>query len=265
MSQAKFNGIDIYYELHGQGEPLVMIAGYSCDHTFWAAMLEDLASHFQVLIFDNRAIGQTKDKGHPFTLETMAEDTIGLIQYLGLKRPHIVGQSMGGAISQIIARKFHDEINKLVILNSMPKVNHASLMVLDAMINLCKENIPFERIIDVSLPWFYSSEFFAVPKNISTLKKIIFNNPYPQSIADFERQYHAIKKFDSSEWLHEIKSSTHIIVSEKDIVTLPSEGQILQQKIPGATLTTIQGGHSCPVENPRQANQEILKFLINKQ
>jgi pimeloyl-ACP methyl ester carboxylesterase len=262
MPLAKLNEIDIYYELHGHGEPLVLIAGYSCDHTFWAAMLDTLIRHFQVLIFDNRGIGKTKDSGHAFTLENMAEDTFALINHLGLKRPHIVGQSMGGAISQIFARKFSHQINKLVILNSMPKVNLAALTVLEAMINLCKENIPFERIIDVSLPWFYSSHFFAIPKNIDTLKKIILNNPYPQSIADLERQYHAVKKFDSSDWLHEIKASTHVIVSENDIVTLPSEGKILQQKIPGATLTTITGGHSSPVENPRQVNQEILNFLI---
>lgn len=262
MPQAKFNGIDIYYELHGRGEPLVLITGYSCDHTFWTAMLDELAKRFQILIFDNRGIGRTKDNGKLFTIETMAEDTISLINHLGLKQPHIVGQSMGGAISQTIARKFPEQINKLIILNSMPKINLASLMLLEAMLNLCKENIPFERIIDVSLPWFYSSNFFANPQNITILKKIIFTNPYPQSIIDLERQYHAVKKFDSTDWLHEIKTPTHVVVSENDLVTLPSEGKILQQKIIGATLSTISGGHSSPVENPRQVTQEILKFLI---
>lgn len=262
MPQAKFNEINIYYELHGLGEPLVLIAGYSCDHTFWTAMLDELAKRFQVLIFDNRGIGRTKDNGEKFTIDIMAEDTISLINYLGLKQPHIVGQSMGGAISQTIARKFSEQINKLVILNSMPKINLASLMLLEAMLNLCKENIPFERIIDVSLPWFYSSHFFANPKNVATLKKVILTNPYPQSIVDLERQYHALKKFDSTEWLHEIKSPTHVITSENDLVALPSEGISLQQKIPGATLSTIPGGHSSPVENPRQVTQEILKFLI---
>lgn len=263
MPLAKINEINIYYELHGHGEPLVLIAGYSCDHTFWTAMLDKLAKHFQVLIFDNRGIGRTKDNGETFTIRNMAEDVVALIHHLKIEQPHIVGHSMGGAVAQIIARKFSKQINKLVILNSMPKVNLASLMLLEAILNLCKENIPFERIIDVSLPWFYSSHFFAIPKNVTALKKIILTNPYPQSIADLERQYHAIKKFDSTEWLPEIKTPTHVVISENDLVTLPLEGKILQQKISGATLTTISGGHSSPVENPRQVNQEILKFLNN--
>ena len=58
---------------------------------------------FHFLIFDNRGVGQTKDAGFSFNLETMAEDTLALIQKLGLKRPHILGQSMGGAIAQILA------------------------------------------------------------------------------------------------------------------------------------------------------------------
>lgn len=62
-------------------------------------MLNKLKSYFEVLVFDNRGIGQTKDAGDFFTLETMADDTMKLIKKLGLERPHILGQSMGGAIA----------------------------------------------------------------------------------------------------------------------------------------------------------------------
>lgn len=78
-------------------------------------MLNGLATRFQVLIFDNRAIGQTKDNNTPFTLEIMAEDTMALVQQLGLENPVILGQSMGGAIAQIIAKNYATQINKLII------------------------------------------------------------------------------------------------------------------------------------------------------
>lgn len=261
MASANLNGIDIYYELHGQGEPLVLIAGFSCDHLFWTGMLDELSKHFQVLIFDNRAIGRTKDSGNSFTLETMADDTLALIKHLELKRPHIVGHSMGGMVAQIISRKYPHEINKQIILNSTTKINFASIMVIQGTINFFKDNVPIEHVIDASLPWFYSSQFLANPKNVAALKALIVNNPFPQSITDFERQYHALKSANTEAWLHEIKSTTLVVVSENDIVIFPAESKIIHHKIPGATLAIIPGGHSSPVERPQQVNNAIIKFL----
>lgn len=263
MPNAIVKNINIYYELHGKGEPLVLIAGFSCDHTFWTAILDKLTRYFQVLIFDNRAIGRTKDSGQSFTLETMAEDTVGLIQHLGLERPHIVGQSMGGIIAQYISRKYPHIINKQIILNSTTKINVAGIMVIEGIIKLFNDNVALEHIIEISLPWFYSSQFLADSKNITTLKTIFMNNPFPQSIADLTRQYHAIKSADTKPFLHEIKSPTHVIVAENDLVTLPSESYEIKQKIPGATISVIPGGHSSPVEQPQHVNNEILKFLIS--
>lgn len=66
MATAKFNDIEIYYEIYGKGRPLVLISGYTCDHTFWNGMLDKLSQQFQVLVFDNRAIGKSKDEGKLF-------------------------------------------------------------------------------------------------------------------------------------------------------------------------------------------------------
>ncbi len=262
MPNAIVNNINIYYELHGKGQPLVLIAGYSCDHTFWTGMLDKLSRYFQVLIFDNRAIGRTKDSGEPFTIETMAEDTVSLVQHLGLEKPHIVGQSMGGIIAQYISKKYPYIIHKQIILNSTAKINVAAIMVIEGIIKLFNDNVSLEHIIDVSIPWFYSSQFLSNPKNITTLKTLFMNNPYPQSIMDLGRQYHAIKSANTRPFLHDIKSPTHVIASEHDLVTLPSESYEIKQKIPNATISVIPGGHSSPVEQPQEVNNEILKFLI---
>ena len=61
------NGIDIYYELHGKGEPLVLISGFTEDHTAWDEVVETLAQSFCVLVFDNRGAGQTTSPKTPFT------------------------------------------------------------------------------------------------------------------------------------------------------------------------------------------------------
>jgi 3-oxoadipate enol-lactonase len=134
MAVARINDIDLYYEVHGEGDPLVLVAGYTCDHAFWSGVVPGLAKRFRVVTFDNRAVGRTKDAGHPFSIETMAADTAGLIRQLGLFRPAIVGQSMGGAIAQTMLARFPDVCGRCVIVNSTSSFSPAAIMALESLL-----------------------------------------------------------------------------------------------------------------------------------
>jgi pimeloyl-ACP methyl ester carboxylesterase len=87
------NGASIYHEVRGEGPPIVLISGFTCDHTLWKPVVKLLAKHFQVIRFDNRGVGRTKDHAKILSAELLAEDVRGLIHALGLKKPHIIGQS----------------------------------------------------------------------------------------------------------------------------------------------------------------------------
>lgn len=263
MAIININDVDIYYELHGQGKPLVLIAGYCCDHTFWSDMLDELAREFQVLIFDNRGIGQTKDNGIAFTLETNADDIIAFLEQLGFEHPHILGQSMGGAIAQIIAKKHPEKMDKLIILNSVAKFGTRANRAMESLLNLRKENIPLDLLIDAGMTWVFSSEYLEEPQNVSTFKESLKNNPYPQSLQDQERQFRTIPTFDSREWLYEIKAATLVIAAEEDILTLPTESRQLAKGIPNARFITVPGGHASPLEQPSKVNEVILEFLTS--
>jgi len=261
MAVASINGVDIYYESHGNGHPLVLVAGYGCDHTFWGAMLDDLAENFQVILFDNRGIGQTSDSGSAFKLETLADDTAALIKHLDLKQPHIVGQSMGGAIAQILAKKYPRHIGKLVILNSAAKINARTLMALKNFTKLVIENVALELIIETSMPWFFSSEFLTSPERVERYIDVVKANPYPQSVENQTRQFNALVDFDAHAWAHEISTPTLLIAAKDDIVALNYESQWLASNIPNAHFEIIPGGHSSPLERPKDVNRAVLKFL----
>ena len=262
MATIRINDMDVYYELHGHGTPLVLIAGYTCDHTFWDAMIDELAQMFQILIFDNRGAGQTKDMGASFTLETMVDDTMTLIQQLGIQRPHILGQSMGGVIAQLMAKKYADKINKLIILNSASQINRRTIKALESLLNLRKESISFDLLIETAMPWFFSSNYLAKPENITLFKEMLKNNPYLQSLQDQERQFMALLQFDSQSWLQEIKTPTLAIAATEDIVCLPEESQQLTKNIVNSQFIAIPSGHSSPLEQPKELNKIISKFLI---
>ena len=261
MPNIKINDIDIYYELHGIGQPLVLISGYACDHAFWTVMMSKLITRFQVLIFDNRAVGQTKDDGSPFKLDLLAEDVMGLVHQLGLIQPHIVGHSMGGAIAQIIAKKYPNEINKMIILNSAATFNIRTIKALESMLNLRKANVPFDLLIETCMPWLFSSGYLAKPENILSFKESVMNNLYLQSMKDQERQFNAIVDFDSRSWLNELKTESLIISSTEDILDLPTEGQELKENILQAEFKLIPGGHSSPIEQPHEVCELIFNFL----
>ncbi len=263
MPTLDLKGMELYYELHGTGTPLVLIAGYTGDHTFWNLMLNELVNKFQVLVFDNRAIGQTKDTNSSFTLETMAEDTMALVEQLGLERPIILGQSMGGAIAQLIAKKYAAQIDKLIILNSAAKFSTRSAKTLESLLNCRKENIAFDLFIDAALPWFFSSDFLASPENIRIFKQELIDNPHPQSVADQERQFNALLPFDSREWIHKITTPTLVISAIEDIIALPEEGRALSNGIPSSQFITIPGAHSSPVEQSFKVSQLVDQFAFN--
>lgn len=261
MPTLDVNGMKLFYELHGRGKPLVLIAGYTGDHTFWNLMVDELATKFQVLIFDNRAIGQTKDNNAPFALETMAEDTMGLVTELGLENPVIIGQSMGGAIAQIIAKKYASQIDKLIILNSAAKFSIRSAKVLESILNCRKQNMEFDLFIDSALPWFFSSDFLGKAENIQAFKQALINCPHPQSVDDQERQFNALLPFDSRKWIDKISVPTMVLSASEDIIATPEEGMALAQGIPQSQYVTIPGAHSSPIEQALRVNQLIEQFL----
>ena len=115
MPKAHANNIDIYYEITGSGEPLVLIAGLGYDMWMWRNMIPGLAEHFQVIAFDNRGVGQTDKPEGPYTAKLLADDTAGLIEALGLQRVAVLGHSMGGFVAQALALSRPDLLSKLIL------------------------------------------------------------------------------------------------------------------------------------------------------
>lgn len=259
----KANHIHIYYELHGKAKknPIVLIAGFSCDHTFWASIVKQLAQHYQVLIFDNRGIGQTDTPNSTYTIEMMADDTMCLIHELGLKNPIIVGQSMGSAIAQQIGKRYGNQINKLILMNTFRLLAKAPEIAFTAIGDLQRLNVPLKFRVQSIVPWVFSSHFLSEPDQVNNLIKIQEDNPYPQSWIGYERQLDALRSFDSRLWLHEIKVPTLIIASEDDILTPLCEAKEVQKNINNQVqLEIIPGGHASAVEQPDKVVAAILNF-----
>ena len=115
MPFVRLYDINLYYETLGEGPPLLMLMGIRRDHTWFLRQTPELAKHFTVVLMDNRGAGQSDKPDEPYTLAGMAEDTIGLMDALGLESAHVLGVSMGGCIAQELALGFPQRVRGLVL------------------------------------------------------------------------------------------------------------------------------------------------------
>ncbi len=256
------NDIHIHYEVQGQGAPIILVAGFSCDHTFWSEIVKPLAQNHKVLLLDNRGIGQTDSPNKPYSIEMMADDVMSLCQKLEFHNPIIIGQSMGSAIAQDIGRRYADQVKKIVLMNTFNRLTKLPEIAFEAIGELHRLNIPLRYRVQSIAPWVFSSDFLSKPDQLENLVKLAEQNPYPQSLIGYQRQLDALKKFDSRPWLHEIKTPAYIIAGIEDIIAPLSGAKEVQKKIGNnTTLDIIPGGHASPVEQPQKVAEIILKLM----
>ena len=110
------NGQQLYYEVHGDGPPLVLLMGIGYDSSLWTlAQVPALSTQFQVVLMDNRDAGRSSRADHPYRISDMADDVAGLLDALGVERSHLLGLSMGGLIAQEFALRHADRLDRLVL------------------------------------------------------------------------------------------------------------------------------------------------------
>jgi pimeloyl-ACP methyl ester carboxylesterase len=113
---APVNGLEMYYEIHGTGEPLVLLHGaFSAIGTSFGELLPSLAERRQVIAFEMQAHGRTADIDRPLSIEQMADDTAAALQHLGIEEADIFGYSMGGSVALHLAIHYPDVVRKLVL------------------------------------------------------------------------------------------------------------------------------------------------------
>lgn len=251
MPQIKSNGIEIYYEQAGSGDPILLIPGYTCDTTFWAGVAEGLAKNFTVATLDNRDFGRSSSVGQDYDVADLATDTIALCKEVDLADVTVVGHSLGGAIAQRIAVETPQIIKQLVLANTFTKISTVSISALKSHIELRSEGVSDTAVVHAAMPWFYGPDFLGNADAVAELEAVLVETADQLSIETQQRQFRALCAFDSSDWVHQISVPTAVVASEFDLVVPLAESQMLASKIKGAQLTTVPGaGHALPVELP---------------
>ena len=144
--RATVNGIELYYEIHGTGRPLVLLHGGLVSGESYAAALPALAADHQVVLVDLQGHGRTADVDRPISYRTMADDIAALINHLGLEGADLVGYSLGGGVALHTAAAHPDAVRRLVIVSTYtssaaiyPELRQQQLQVSGAAIEFMKQ------------------------------------------------------------------------------------------------------------------------------
>lgn len=122
MSTIHVNGITMYYEVHGEGEPLLMIQGLGFEISTMVTepgkprYLDKFTDRYRVIVYDFRGVGRTDKPDMPYSVEMLADDAIGLLDSISIRKAHVMGTSMGSQIAQTIATKYPARVKSLILV-----------------------------------------------------------------------------------------------------------------------------------------------------
>lgn len=262
MPFKKINHIEMYYEQKGHGEPLILIGGLTNNHQIWSFMLDDLVNEFCVILPDNRGAGKTSQPEEGYTIVQMADDIAQLMEAIGIESAYIAGLSMGGAIVQQLCLNYHKKVKAAVIAASAGKFSPISCLQLRSTIELAQAGVAQEIIFNNVVPWIYATHFIENGNNILNEKHRVMNEPFPQSLAGYIGQIHAIEKFDVRNRLPEIQCPVLVIAGSDDLLTPIQDAKNLINTIPNAKLLIIEEcGHMIHREKPHEFAKGIVNFI----
>lgn len=264
MSIAKLEHIDLYYEVHGTGEPVIFIADLLESSQSWHFIINTLSKHFKLILFDNRGIGKSNGISASFSVKDMAGDTVALMDHLKLKKAHIVGHGLGGFIGQEIAINHPERVEKLVLEATAPNSNQRCNQLLKHFHKLLESKTDLNLWLRNYFFWIYSAKFLENSEFIDALIEFNLNYSIPNYADAFKLQINSLENFDSTEKLNLIHSETLIIIGEEDIMTIPSDSEKLYQGINMASYPVYfeKTGHSVHNENPKNYIHTLLGFFL---
>ncbi len=264
MPKIHANGIELYYESHGEGEPLVLIGGLGADTFLWFRQVPGLSQHFQVITFDNRGAGQSDKPEVPYTIPMFAADVAGLIQGIGLPRAHVLGASLGGLIAIEFALSCPDLLDRFVLAstsfggpNSVPTPMETTV----AMMNRTGDP---ETDIRNSFK-FFTGEAWRETHAATVDEYVAWRVAHPQPVPAWQRQAMAVPMYNAEDRVSQIAAPTLILHGEDDRVVPVQNARLLAQKIPDARLEIFPGGgHAFNIEMDDAFNQAVTEFLQAK-
>lgn len=259
MPIARIADADIYYEVHGDGPPLMMVSGLN-GTTGWEDQIAEFSRDYRVIVHDQRGCGRSTKSRIAYSMEQMAQDTLQLMDALGIEKAHFVGHSTGGTIGQIVAAQRPGIVDKLVLVSSWLRSDETFRRTMRARQTLLTDS---GRLAYTQA----GAVFLYPPKWVEDNREALARSEaksQPDELDDAitASRIDAVVAFDGTPYVDRIRARTCVLVAADDILTPPHLSAELAQRIDQARLEIIDyGAHRVSMVNPVPFNDVLRRFL----
>ncbi|WEG18879.1 alpha/beta hydrolase [Alkalihalophilus pseudofirmus] len=254
MPKCIINNTEIYYEVVGEGEPIVFTHGASWNHKQWKQQVDIFSKSYKTIIWDVRGHGYSSLPPGKVDSEDFSKDLIGLLNHLKIKKANLCGLSMGGHISLQTAIRFPEFVKSLILIGTPFTMNFNWYE---------KMFVPINRWSNRLIPITISAKLQArsLSKFNSNNKQYIEDAVSSMSYNNWVRIWNTVTRMDSSDDLDKVTCPTLILHGDNDTMTKSQQGY-MNNRIKGSQLFVIDNAHHATnLDNPEQVNQHIHQFI----
>lgn len=260
MPVADLTDVSSYYELAGNGDPVVLLPGLGATAHVWDSALTHLTESFSVVRFDNRGIGRSVCKRQPVTLSDYSADLVELLDFLQLDRAHVLGLSLGGMIAQRFAIDHPSRVNRLVLVSCANRFG-PYLREMLTVIGHAVRRFPARvyartmSLLTVGPPYLDTD-----PSRINLHVEEHMQRAIPRSAV--AQQLRCLAASDSNLWEYDIHAPTLVIAGEHDVLIPHCYAEQMANDIPGSRYVLVtKVGHNPFKECPERILPTIIDFL----
>jgi pimeloyl-ACP methyl ester carboxylesterase len=261
MPKVKVGDINMYYEVHGKGEPLVFFAGLGVGTEVCTELIPVYSPEYRLVLFDNRGAGRSDAPDIPYTMEMFADDLAGLLDAIDISSAHVYGISLGGGIALCFTLIYPDRVKSLVLSSTHcggPHMVTPDAEITKTLTNLAQAN-PEERA-EGMMRLNVTPEFAARNPAIMQEMRKERAKQYTSSQGTM-RQQQVSCAIDIYERLPEIKAPTLIIHGDADRLVPVENARIMAPRIRNAELVILKNAGHILIEAGNEPNQIVLDFL----
>ena len=265
MSIVTVEGVDLYHEISGSGEPLVFVPGLGGTTELWTFQTRYFSKFYRTIALDNRGSGRSGKPEGPYAMETFARDLAGLLRALEVDEPVLlVGASMGGMIAQAFIHEYPERVRKLVLSCTSVAAGdpHVTRCPGQVWARLTDPGETVEEKLRTYLEVFYHPDFVAAHPEIADLylgRKAEVQPPHAYR-AQLEACGGPSPRYD---WLSGIQVPALIIHGEDDLVCPVQNGRTLTEGIGASARLHVvrKAGHILMHEKPGEFNRVLHEFF----
>jgi pimeloyl-ACP methyl ester carboxylesterase len=263
------NGARLWHRITGEGEPVLQIGGAGFAHFNLDPVTPIISREFRCIDYDQRGYGASDKPEQDYDLELWADDAVGLLDALGVRRAHVHGTSMGGMVATVLAGKYPDRVQSVIINCAAAKLGFSGRLVFKNWIDLIKLEGVGSRILAELISWqCLSRGYMATPEGqagVDVIQQILRDSNEPHvMIAACE----AMNAMDNREWVRKITSPAIVVGGDEDVMTPWDQGpdgagqQWIADNLPNGEVAVIKGSnHSTIFDNTEEHARVVMDFM----